>query len=150
MSMHVEYSRRAFDDLFQGNQPPLPPSDADPATIDHIVTIAFALWLHDVVGSGGEVAIRALGDRFPLFDLDGAQIPMWMVEGIIRAALGDVTMIQGIAPETRADVQIGLISQFAETAPLNEERRRAFVDSGVDALAEIDRRRLELTQLPPR
>lgn len=143
--MDVEYARRAFDHLLQGIQPPPPPSGADAATVDHVVTIAFALWLRNVVGDGGEAAIRRLAGKYPLFDLDDNQIPTWMVEGIIRAALGDVTMAQGIAPETRADVQIGLISRFAETAPLPEEQRRAFVDTGVAALAEIDRRQQELT-----
>jgi hypothetical protein len=145
----VEYAGRAFDHLFQGIQPPVPPTEADPATIDHVVTIAFALWLRNVVGDGGDAAIRTLSGEYPLFDLDGVQIPSWMVEGIVRAALGDVTMAQGIAPETRADVQIGLIARFAETAPLAEEQRRALVDAGVDALAEINRRQQEPTQPPP-
>lgn len=147
--MDTEYARHAFDHLFQGIQPPLPLREAEPATVDHVVTIAFALWLRDVVGDGGEPAIRMLSDKYPLFDLDDAQIPTWTVEGIVRAALGDVTMAHGIAPETRADVQIGLIAKFAETAPLSEERRRAFVDTGLDALAEVNRRQQELMQPPP-
>lgn len=140
MPIDIEYARRAFDHLFQGIQPPLPPSEAAPEIVDHIVTIAFSLWLRDVVGDGGEAEIRAVSGKYPLCDLNDVQIPTWAVEGIVRAALGDVTMIQGIAPETRADVQVGLISRFAETAPLSEERRRAFVDTGLEALAEIDRR----------
>jgi len=139
--MDHEYRRRALSEIFQGIFPG-PPPDEDPAEggFDMIVAAAFVLCVRDVVGDGGEDAIRRARMEYRLVDVDEKQVPAWMVEAYIRAALGEGRMIQGIDAIRKADVQLGFIHHFVTQPSLTDAKREELTEAGMALLEEMDQR----------
>ena len=139
--MDRQYRRRALGEIFQGIFPG-PPPDEDPAegVFDRIVAAAFVLCVRDVVRDGGEESIRRARMDYQLVDVDEKQVPAWMVEAYIRAALGEGRMIQGIDPVRKADVQLGFIHQFVTQQTLTDARREELTEAGMALLEEMDQR----------
>jgi hypothetical protein len=137
-----QYRRQALSEIFQGIFPG-PPPDEDPAegVFDMIVAAAFVLCVREVVGDGGEEeAIRRTRIEYPLVDVDEKQVPAWMVEAYIRAALGEGRMIQGIDAVRKADVQLGFIYQFVTQPSLTDAKREELTEAGMALLEEMDQR----------
>ena len=139
--MHREYCRRALEEIFRGIFPgPPPEDDPDEGLFDKIMAAAFVLCVRDVVGDGGEEGIRRVRTEYRLVDVDGRQVPAWMVEAYTRAALGEGRAIQGIDAVRKADVQLGFIHQFVTGQSLTDARREELTRAAMALLEEVDRR----------
>jgi hypothetical protein len=134
-----QYRRRALREIFQGIFPAQPP-DEDPAegVFDMIMAAAFVLCVRDVVGDGGEEAIRRTRIEYRLVDVDEKQVPAWILEAYIRAALGEGRMIQGIDPLAKVDVQLGFIHQFVTQPSFTDAKREELAEAAMALLEEMD------------
>jgi hypothetical protein len=108
--------------------------DADAPWFAATIGACFVALVRTRLQSADDAAIARAALAPALIDAEDRRIPPWIVEAMIRMALGELNVAEGVSPQALFDTQLTYVREI--TVGMSEAERDELVDRAVETILE--------------
>jgi hypothetical protein len=108
--------------------------EADAPWFVATVGACFVALVRSRLESTDDAAIARAAAAPPLVDAEDRRVPPWIVEAMIRMALGELHVTEGIPPQALFDTQLTYVREV--TIGMSDAERDELVDRSVETILE--------------